>query len=136
MKTRGSSHLSVQALEAREVPAVVSGSVYVESNNNGLRDCGDAGIPGVTVKLVDGRGCTRTTTTDGNGDYAFYCVPPSTYKIVECQPAGYCDGLDSKGGVVIPGSNLTDTICVTVCDADLHATTSASCRARRPASRA
>jgi len=120
VKQQGSSRLSVLALEAREVPAVVSGSVYVDANNNGVRDGGEAGIPGVTVKLIDVCGCTRSTTTDCNGDYAFYCVPPSTYKIVECQPAGYCDGLDSRGGVVIPGSNLTDTICITVCETDLH----------------
>jgi len=87
----------------------------VDANNNGLRECGEAGIANVTVKLVDVCGCTRTTTTDGNGDYAFYCVPPGSYKLVECQPAGYCDGLDAKGGVVIPGSNLTDTICIDVC---------------------
>jgi SdrD B-like domain len=123
VKTRFQTRLSIEALEAREVPAVVSGSVYVDANNNGLRDCGEAGIPNVEIKLVDVCGCTRTTTTDCNGDYAFTCVPPGSWKIVECQPAGYCDGLDAKGGVVIPGSNLTDTICINVCSMDLHCNT-------------
>jgi SdrD B-like domain len=116
--TRVPSRLSVLALEAREVPAVVSGSVYLDSNNNGHRDCGESGIPGVTIKLVPACGCARTTTTDGNGDYAFCDVGPGSYKLVECQPAGYCDGLDARGGVVIPGSNLTDTICIDVCGCD------------------
>ena len=123
MKNRPSPYLSVLSLEAREVPAVVSGSVFVDANNNGYRDCGEAGIPGVTIKLVPQCGTTRTTTTDCNGDYAFDCVAPGKYTIVECQPAGYCDGLDARGGVVLPGSNLTDSICIDVCNYDLHCNT-------------
>ena len=117
------SRLSVQALEGREVPAVVSGSVFLDANNNGHRDCGEAGIPNVQIKLVDVCGCTRTTVTNCDGDYAFPCVSPGAYKIVECQPAGYCDGLDARGGVVLPGSNTTDVIWINVCDADLHCNT-------------
>lgn len=123
MKNRVSAGLSVLSLEAREVPAVVSGSVFVDGNNNGYRDCGEAGIPNVTIKLVPACGPTRTTTTDCDGNYAFDCVAPGKYQIVECQPAGYCDGLDARGGVVIPGSNLTDTICIDVCNYDLHCNT-------------
>jgi serine-aspartate repeat-containing protein C/D/E len=102
---------------------VVGGSVFVDANNNGSRDCGEAGIPGVTVKLVPVCGCARVTTTDGNGDYAFDCVAPGKYTIVECQPTGYCDGLDARGGAVLPGSNLTDSICIDVCNYDLHCNT-------------
>ena len=120
MKYRSQPRLAVQSLEAREVPAVVSGSVYLDANGNGLRDCGEAGIPNVTVKLVPVCGCPQTTTTDCNGDYVFCGVGPGDYKIVECQPPGYCDGFESVGGCVLPGSNLTDTICITVCDTDLH----------------
>jgi hypothetical protein len=123
VKNRPSPRLSVLSLEAREVPAVVSGSVFVDANNNGYRDCGEADIPGVTIKLVPQCGCARTTTTDCNGDYAFDCVAPGKYTIVECQPAGYCDGLDARGGAVLPGSNLTDTICIDVCNSDLHCNT-------------
>jgi len=123
VKSRPSPHLSVLSLEAREVPAVVSGSVFVDANNNGYRDCGEAGIPGVTIKLVPVCGCPRTTTTDCNGDYAFDCVAPGKYTIVECQPAGYCDGQDARGGVPIAGSNLTDSICIDVCNYDLHCNT-------------
>ena len=123
MKTRSLSRLAVLALEAREVPAVVSGAVYVDANNNGLRDGGEAGIPGVTVKLVPVCGCARTTTTDANGDYAFTDVGAGEYELIECQPAGYCDGLDARNGVVLPGSNLTDTICIDVCGCDSHCNT-------------
>ena len=42
-------------------------------------------------------GCARTTTTDANGDYAFCDVGPGSYNLVECQPAGYCDGLRRQG---------------------------------------
>src|SRR5262245_10540740 len=84
VKKSSRPRLSVQALEGREVPAVVSGSVFLDANNNGHRDCGEAGIPNVQVKLVDVCGCVRgTTTTNCDGDYAFHCVSPGAYKIVE-----------------------------------------------------
>lgn len=124
MKKLPRPRLSVQALEGREVPAVVSGSVFLDANNNGYRDCGEAGIPNVQVKLVDVCGCVRgTAVTDCEGDYAFPCVAPGTYKIVETQPAGYCDGLDARGGVVLPGSDKTDVIWIDVCNTDLHCNT-------------
>ncbi|HVK10351.1 MAG TPA: SdrD B-like domain-containing protein [Gemmataceae bacterium] len=124
MKKSSRPRLSVHALEGREVPAVVSGSVFLDANNNGHRDCGEAGIPNVQIKLIDVCGCVRgTAVTDCDGEYAFHCVSPGAYKIVECQPAGYCDGLDARGGAVIPGSNMTDVIWINVCDVDLYGNT-------------
>ena len=55
-----------------EVPPAnpfISGSVYIDSNNNGIRDPGEPGIPGVTVTSTDQNG--RTVTTDSNGNDIF-----------------------------------------------------------------
>ena len=59
----------------------------------------------MTLTGVDDRGnaVSQTTTTDDSGAYAFNGLRPGTYAIVETQPAGYTDGIDSigsQGGVV------------------------------------
>ena len=48
------------------------------------------------------------------------CLSPGNYTIVQtAQPPGFNDGLESRDGVVIPGSNRTDVIPVTLGNVDL-----------------
>ena len=48
------------------------------------------------------------------------CLSPGDYTIVQTtQPPGFTDGLESRDGVVIPGSNTTDVIPVTLGNVDL-----------------
>jgi hypothetical protein len=49
---------------------VVAGTVYEDSNGNGIQDPGEPGIPGVTVTVTDMYGTDYTLTTDDNGNYA------------------------------------------------------------------
>ena len=105
-----------------EVPAptaTVSGFVYRDRNNNGLRAAaGEPGILGVVVVLsgTDDLGATvsRTATTDANGFYSFTGLRASSaagYTLTETQPAGFFDGLDTKGNTAaLAGSNATDAI--------------------------
>ncbi|GLZ35363.1 hypothetical protein Lesp02_75500 [Lentzea sp. NBRC 105346] len=51
--------------------------VWVDTNNNGLQDDGEPGVPNVTVKLSDG----KTTTTDANGKYLFDQLPDGKYSV-------------------------------------------------------
>lgn len=55
---------------------VVSGTVYLDANGNGIKDDGENGISGVTVKAVDvgGRGYPEQKT-DENGRYSFKSLP-------------------------------------------------------------
>ncbi|HEY3900126.1 MAG TPA: SdrD B-like domain-containing protein [Chthoniobacter sp.] len=82
-------------------PAIISGSVYADSNNNGVRDPKEPGIPNVQITLTGtddlGNSVTLTTTTDKNGDYAFSNLRPGTYTISEKQPGGYSEGKDTAG---------------------------------------
>ena len=101
-----------------ELAGGIGGQVYVDLNNNGVRDAGETGIPGVTVTLtgtdVNGNAVTRTVATDGNGQYLFGGLLASNaagYTVTETQPAAYADGLDragSLGGVV--GNDRTSNI--------------------------
>ncbi len=93
-------------------PASLSGYVYVDSNDNGVRDAGEAGIGGVRVTLLDAKGnpTSAATTTDANGFYRFEGLLPGVYGVAEAQPAGYFDGRDSAGTAGGTAQNPGDTI--------------------------
>src|SRR6185436_5664986 len=59
------------------VPGGITGTVFTDTNNNGTRDGGEPGIPGVTVTGPNG----QTTTTDSNGNFTFTNVPGGTYTV-------------------------------------------------------
>lgn len=87
-----------------ELGVSLAGAVYVDSNNNGIRDAGESGIAGTTITLTGtdsaGNAVSRTTTTAADGSYAFTQLPASNaagYTVTETQPSGYADGLDRVG---------------------------------------
>jgi len=101
-----------------ELAGGIGGQVYVDLNNNGVRDTGETGIAGVTVTLtgtdVNGNPVARTLVTDANGQYSFAGLLASNaagYTITETQPSAYADGTDragSLGGTV--GNDRTSSI--------------------------
>lgn len=61
-------------------PNALSGIVYYDANQNGIKDSSELPIPNLEVTMTpDGYGQT-TATTNINGQYTFYC-PPGTYQI-------------------------------------------------------
>lgn len=81
-------------------PAVLSGFVYDDLDNDGVRDPGEGPIEGVLIQLFDENGnLVAETTTDENGKYVFEGLPPGKYSLRQIQPDGYLDGLDSAGTV-------------------------------------
>jgi uncharacterized repeat protein (TIGR01451 family) len=87
-----------------EQSAGIAGTVYVDSNNDGVQDPGETGIPGVTITLTGtdsgGNPVNATATTDANGNYLIVGLPVSSatgYTIIETQPPAWADGLDSAG---------------------------------------
>jgi protocatechuate 3,4-dioxygenase beta subunit len=93
-------------------PASLSGHVYVDGNNDGVRDTGEPGIAGVRVALLDANGqpTGRTTTTDASGFYRFDNLEPGKYGVAETQPEGYLDGLDTAGSAGGTAMNPGDRI--------------------------
>ncbi len=72
--------------------------VWLDANNNGIQDAGEAGLPNVTVTLKDGAGNTiSTTTTDGNGYYLFYDIPAGNYQLQFTTPSGYVASPANQG---------------------------------------
>ena len=67
-RRRKRTHLRFESLEHREVPHV-TGTVYVDLNQDGIQDVDDVGAANVTVKATDDTGATETVTTAADGTY-------------------------------------------------------------------
>ncbi|HEY0733863.1 MAG TPA: SdrD B-like domain-containing protein [Herpetosiphonaceae bacterium] len=72
----------------------VSDVVWFDSDGDGTRDAGEAGIPLVTFNLVDSNGVViATTISDASGAFSFAGVPNGSYTIrvagTDNNPAGY-----------------------------------------------
>lgn len=88
-------------------PGSLSGYVYEDNNDNGIKEAGEAGIPNVTVTLWILNESTglyentgKTVKTNADGYYIFDKLQPGKiYRIVENQPAGYKDGKDTIGSL-------------------------------------
>jgi serine-aspartate repeat-containing protein C/D/E len=103
-------------------PVSLSGYVYVDLDNDGVRDVGETGIAGVTLALLDANGAPtmRTVTTDANGFYRFDGLAPGVYGVTEVQPTAYIDGLDAAGNAGGSAQNPGDTITGATLNAGLH----------------
>ncbi|QGJ68433.1 Hypothetical protein PBC10988_0920 [Planctomycetales bacterium 10988] len=82
-------------------PASISGTVFDDTNNDGIQNGGEIGIPGVTVTLTGTNDFGTITPivlmTDANGNHIFEDLRPGDYTVTETQPAGYLDGIDTVG---------------------------------------
>lgn len=72
----------------------ISGSVFNDANNNGVRDVGEAALAGVAVYLDlnhDGKldPGDPTATTDANGNYTFANLVDGNYVVREVSPSGF-----------------------------------------------
>lgn len=68
----------------------IRGMVFVDSNLNGRRDAGEAGIEGVMLTLYDrDRSELANTTSDAEGEYGFAGLAPGRYLVVESDLEGF-----------------------------------------------
>jgi hypothetical protein len=96
-----------QATLLNDNSASLSGYVFEDLNNNGIKEAGEAGISGVSLRVftTDAAGAAFETiiTTNDQGFYSLTGLRQGVYNIVETQPAGYIDGqeqLGSSGGLI------------------------------------
>ena len=73
--------------------AEIGDRVWLDANKNGIQDAGEAGVSGVTARLVDADGnVVATATTDANGNYLFDGLTPGQYRVdfdLGTLPAGF-----------------------------------------------
>ena len=83
----------------------LSGYVYHDTNDNGIRESGENGIGGVTIVVtpistVDGSTASVSIVTDSNGFWSVSGLAPGTYTVYEPQqPPGYLDGITTPGSL-------------------------------------
>ena len=101
------------------LPSSLAGTIYLDSNDNGVLDSGEAGISGVSLTLSGtndlGVAVSQTASTGSGGTYSFQNLRPGTYSITETPPTGYLSGMDkdmvgSLGGTA--GSSQVTSIAV------------------------
>lgn len=89
--------------------AHISGTVYLDRNDDGSQQAGEPGIANVviTLEVQDEHGnwvpvvTTTPIVTDGNGNYRYEdAVIGSNYRITETQPTGLGDGKENTSNVI------------------------------------
>lgn len=87
----------------------IGGFVYVDGNNNGIKEPGELPIGCVIITLTGtndlGQPVVQQTSTDALGAYIFTGLRPGVYQIVEAQPINFVDGKDTIG---TPGGNTSN----------------------------
>ncbi|HUP79674.1 MAG TPA: SdrD B-like domain-containing protein, partial [Pirellula sp.] len=81
-------------------PSTLSGHVYRDDNNDGVRQNSEPTLPGATIRLFDSTGgLMGEVATDAQGYYHFTSLHKGTYRLAEITPAGYLDGKESIGRI-------------------------------------
>ena len=97
----------------------ISGTIFLDTDKDGVEEAGEPGIPEVTVALIDcGSGtCSDgdetvivSTIADSNGEYTFLGLPDGNYLVAVTDDTGQLAGYDITGSL--------DQIPVTLASAD------------------
>lgn len=86
----------------------ISGMKYNDLNRNGVKDDGEPGLAGWTIRLRQGR-TVVTTVTDADGKYQFTDLAPGTYRVREVHQKGWKRmSKNPKPIVLVGGAVVTD----------------------------
>ena len=85
------------------LPGVVTGSVFADRNDNGIRDGGENGLAGVTVRLMGEEGEAFRAEIGEDGTYLFDAVMPGSYHLEYMLPENAVFARTTSGGNTISG---------------------------------
>ncbi len=92
------------------LPASLGNYVWLDENNDGYQDAGEAGIPNVIIVLTDTLGNVTTTTTDAKGGYLFTGLVSGTYTVTVAaenfDPGGALEGMSQTTNPVLGGADF------------------------------
>jgi hypothetical protein len=104
-------------------PISLSGTLFVECDNDGIQQAGELGIAGVTISLSGtdnlGHPVSMVTTTDVQGHYSFTVANPGTYMVTEGATPGLIEGKNTAGtaGGTVSGDTISNIVLVAGDDA-------------------
>lgn len=84
-------------------PGTVTGSVFADRNDNGIRDNGENGLKGVTVRLMGEEGEAFRAEIGEDGTYLFDAVMPGDYHLEYVLPENAVFARVTNGGNTISG---------------------------------
>lgn len=100
------------------VPGSIAGYVYVDVNNNGLKDARERALGGVTITLNGtddfGAAIHAVVRTDYDGSYRFENLNPGTYTVTQTQPAFFLNGHNTPGNGAQVTSNSPDQFTIRI----------------------
>ncbi|WP_026424185.1 SdrD B-like domain-containing protein [Actinokineospora inagensis] len=86
---------------AERATSSLVGYIYVDTNNNGVKDIGENGLVEEQVTLTgtdsDSHTYNVAAYTDGSGKFTVPALRPGTYTLTKTQPSGYLDGKETVG---------------------------------------
>lgn len=90
-------------------PGTVEGTVFADRNDDGKQDEGEAGLAGVTVRLINEESgeADFSAVVDQSGKYLFDAVMPGQYHLEFELPEGAVFARTAGGGNTITGDGLT-----------------------------
>ena len=86
--------------DMEDQPASIGDFVWLDDNNNGIQEPGEAGYPDAEVRLYDCEpipNLLATTTTDANGYYLFDQLMLGDYRVMFVLPEGYVFSPQDQG---------------------------------------
>lgn len=109
-----SGSLGENYLFGKALKSSISGVVFVDANKNGIRDAGEIGVSGVTLRLTGnndlGQIVSLTTVSGQGGTYSFNPLRSGSYTVTQVTPTGYMASsakTGNLGGMVMSSSALS-----------------------------
>lgn len=110
--------LRCESLEPRQMlhGGVLSGFVYLDADQDGVRDETEQGVPGVTITLTGnetgGGTVNKSALTQSDGGYSFDDLSPGTYALNQTQPEPLLDAQESTSaaGASIGADQITNIV--------------------------
>ena len=96
-------NLLVETANVEVNESSISGYVYFDTNNDGIRDAAELAISQVEISLSgtddQGQPVNMTTHSGTDGSYAFTALPQGDYVVTQKQPSMTIDGRDTIGSL-------------------------------------
>lgn len=80
-----------------DLAAAVTGVVFDDGDQDGVRDPGERALAGLSVTLTSAAGAVATASTGPNGEYAFYALDAGPYVVTQTPPTGWFPTIPATG---------------------------------------